>query len=114
MKELTKTTSASRGTRRCVQTSSDGIRRVTTQWRGETWQSHLIIPREALIEGIRSRRAQGAQYHDCDWWTLIPSIDRWIRPAGYGGPGRAFAHAPSLTKSSRRFIVVSQSGGLDV
>ena len=102
------------GTRRCIQTFSHGIRRVTTRFRGESWHSYLIIPRSALIEGIRRRRRMGAQYHDCDLWTLIPDIGRWIRTASYGGPGRSFASEPNRHGTSRRFKVIAQSGGLDI
>jgi hypothetical protein len=114
MKELTKTIHDSEGTRRCVQTFTYGIRRVTKDYHGESWHSWLIIPREALVAGIRRRRAAGAQYHDCEWWTLIPGLERWIAPAGYGGPGRAFAREPHPMRYSRRFMVISQSGGLDI
>ena len=115
MKELSQTIhDYADGLRRCVQTFSHGVRHVTTRYRGESWHTYLIIPRAALIEGIRRRRSQGAQYHDCDWWTLIPDIDRWVRPAGCGGPGRPFAREPRRMRSSRRYMVISQSGGLDI
>ncbi len=114
MKELTKTIHDSENDRRrCVQTFDHGIRRVTVDFYGEAWYSYLIIPRAALIEGIRRRRSQGAAYHDCDWWTVIPGIDRWIANGGPGGPGRTFAREPRRSESSRRFMVIAQSGGLD-
>ena len=115
MKQRTETRHASgNGRRRCVQTFNHGIRRVVhDNYYADSWTSYLIIPRAALIEGIR-RRFRGAQYHDCDWWTLIPGIDRWVRPAGYGGPGQPFASEPTRIDSSRRFMVIAQSGGLDI
>lgn len=114
MTELTKTIHCNgRGDRRCIQTFKGGIRRVTIDFHGESWTSYLIIPRAALIAGIR-RRHLGTQYHDCDWWTLIPGIDSWVAPAGRGGPGRPFAGEPHRINSSRRYMVIAQSGGLDI
>ena len=114
MKELTKAIHTSnRGVKRCVQTFNGGIRRVTTDFYGESWHSYLIIPRDALIDGIRKRR-RGAQYHDCEWWTLIPGIERWFSPAGCGGPGQSFANDPHQVGASRRYMVITQSGGLDI
>lgn len=102
------------GTRRCVQTLTGGIRRVVVDYRGESWHSYLIIPRDVIIAGIRRRRAQGRQYHDCDWWQVLPGLERWIASVGHGGPGRAFAHEPSILRRCRRFLVIAQCGGLDI
>jgi len=114
MNKLTETIHTTGNTRRCVQTFSQGIRRVTFDRGGESWTAYMIIPRRALIAGIRKMRQHGAQYHDCDWWTLVPDLDRWFRSAGYGGPGQAFANEPYRYGQSRRFIVMAQSGGLDI
>ena len=98
---------------RVLQRFSRGIRRVCLG-DAESWTTYLIIPRAAMIAGIRARRAAGAQYHDCDWWTLLTGLDRWIRPAGGGSPGRSFAREPVRMRSSRQYVVIVQSGGLDV
>jgi hypothetical protein len=114
MKELSKSVYGHGDRRRCVQTFDHGVRRVTFDHCGESWFSFLIIPRASLVEGIRRRRSQGAQFHDCDWWTLIPGLDRWVRPAGYGGPGQPFADTPARLRSNPRYVVISQRGGLDI
>jgi len=37
-----------------------------------------------------------------------------LRSEHYGGAGCAFAHMPHKVKSSRKFIVIYQSGGFDI
>lgn len=103
---------ADRG-RRTIQLFTRGIRRVVVGDR-ECWTTYTIIPRAAMVAGVRRLRANGRQYHDCDWWKLISGMDRWIAPGGYGGPGRAFSNDPHRMRSSRRYVVYAQSGGLDV
>jgi hypothetical protein len=98
---------------RTIQLFTRGIRRVI-HGDAECWTTYLIIPRAVMVAGVRSRRAAGAQYHDCDWWTLVDGLERWIRPAGESGPGRPFAGSPVRIRSSRRFVVIAQSGGLDI
>lgn len=114
MTKLTERTYTTGTTRRCVQTFTRGIRCVTFDHGGESWTSYLIVPRQTLNAGIRHRRAGGAQWHDCDWWSLVPGLDQWGCPAGNGGPGRPFANAPHRCRSSRRFVIMGQSGGLDI
>ena len=109
---LTRSTDDANGTHRTIQTFDDGLRRVILQHR-ESWSSYMIIPRSLLVAGIRRRRARGAQFHDCDWWTLI-DCSQWTSPAGNGGPGRAFASEPQCYRRGRRFVVIAQRGGLDV
>ena len=110
--EANKTESRDNGT--TLQLFDQGIRRVV-RGDSEAWHTVLIIPREALIDGIRRRRAAGAQFHDCDWWTLIKNIGRWVANEGGSGPGRPFARRPFVSKSrNRRFFVIQQTGGLDI
>jgi hypothetical protein len=112
-RKLTETTHTSGDTRRIVQTFTQGVRCVTIDHGGECWTSYLIIPRLALIAGIRRMRKRGFQYDDCNWYDVTPGADRWGCPAGDGGPGRPFAREPYRMRSSRRFVVMVQSGGLD-
>jgi len=112
MTELTRITRQHDRYQRHIVKFAQGIRLVVHD-RGDCWTSYIIIPRAVLIEGIRRRRARGAQYHDCDWWTLVPGLDRWVRPEGSGGPGRAFASEPWIERN-HRYVIVHQSGGLDV
>jgi hypothetical protein len=105
-----------RGDRRVIQRFSRGIRRVVLG-DSECWTTYLIIPRAVMVAGVRARRATGAQYHDCDWWTLVPGMDGlggWLSIASHGRPGGAFANEPVRIRSSRRYVVIAQSGGLDV
>ena len=114
MKEAAHLIRRNGGTSRHIQLFANGVRRVTLDFYGESWHSYTIIPRSLMIAGIRHRRSQGAQYHDCDWWTLVDGLDRWIAPEGYGGPGRPFAREPHRIYGSRRYVVICQSGGLDI
>lgn len=100
-------------TRGRIQLFSHGCRRVVRGDR-ESWSAYLIIPRAVLVAGIRARRAAGAQYHDCDWWTLAPGLADYIQHAGCSGPGLAFASEPCRLRSARHSVVIAQHGGLDI
>ena len=95
---------------RCVRTYPFGIR-VVIKDDGEAWSKHIIIPRDYLVETIQRLRKYGAQYHDMDWWAIMPEL---LVPHSYhDGPGRGFAHGASV-RDNRRYRVISQQGGLDV
>ena len=96
-----------------VEMMADGTR-VVTKGNVESWTRYVIVPRRAAIRRIRRLRAKhDQQYHDCDWWHLIPT-DRLFSPEHYGGPGRGFARLPVRIKSSRKYLVFAQGGGLDI
>jgi hypothetical protein len=98
---------------RCVRTYCDGSRKVIQyHGDGEAWTIYYIVPRQNLIQAIHERRANGKQYHDCEWWWLLP--DNAVGYEHYSGPGRSFAHAPHMWKRNRRWVVFYQRGGLDV
>ena len=77
----------------------------------EYWTNHIIIPRSWINARIRLLRQQGKQYHDLDWWELMPPD--LVPYSYYGGPGRGFAHGASV-HTTRRFRMITQSGGLDI
>ncbi len=99
---------------RTVQTYEHGVRAVTVSYGGESWHRYVIVPRQLMIDRIRRLRANGRSYHDCDWWTLIPSYESLLGYEHYSGPGRSFADAPHPMGYGRRWQVFAQRGGMDV
>lgn len=77
----------------------------------ECWYSYVIIPRALANQWIRKQRAKGYR-----WGSIDPiGVGReWLSYSYYGGAGRAFANEAHITKRSRRFLVITQRGGLDV
>lgn len=90
---------------------SEGNIRTVCYGDSECWRKFVIVPRQYMIDRIRARRAAGAQYHDCDWWTLIPIM---FRSAGYGGPGQYFSGEPYRYHQTRHVVTFYQTGGTDV
>lgn len=80
--------------------------------RGESWSCYTIVPRGVVIGEIRRLRAQGRS------WASISLLEclggTFIEPAGGGAPGEPFAAMPFRLRSSRRFVVIYQCGGLDI
>ena len=78
----------------------DGDLRITIHSWGESWTRYVLIPRPAAG---RLRKSG--------------DVERWIAPvtgeSSYSPTGRAFWGEPRVIRR-RRFVVVEQSGGLDV
>ena len=64
---------------------------------------------------------------DAESWTVVLLVDRWLAKGnlraiwdqfvteeGNGGPGQAFARAPSMRRLDGGDVVFRQSGGLDI
>ena len=98
--------------RRAVRLHSGGIREVFVG-DSEYWSVYIIIPRKTVLAEIRKLRAKGFRRFDA-YDHLPESATDLLRCEGYGGPGRAFVNRPFKYKSSRKFVILSQSGGLDI
>ena len=87
----------------------DGCREVL--WRHEeSWHAVIAVPRDLAARVAKERLRWGV---DADYGCWAP--DYLCRAVVYSGPGLWFVNAP--TRSKRRFpryIVVYQSGGMDV
>lgn len=78
-------------TDRCVFVYADGNN-------VESWRRHVAIPRfDPLVDAAAVLRA------------ILEAWAPW-----YKGPGHSFSHGAWIRHRSRRWIVVSISGGLDV
>lgn len=104
--------------KRDVKLFSDGSRRVVHGDR-ECWSAYFIYPRELILGRLRKLMAHTRQrgskysYSSHELWEMLPTTNEPM-PGGYGGPGQSFSREPTRMRSSRRFIVLAQSGGLDV
>lgn len=106
-------------TERVVRLYTGGVREVVKgDWDGEWWNRYVIIPRRLMLNEIKRIRklTNGARFIDgWEWWDLLPEgASKLIRSASYSGPGSSFTNEPFKIKSSRKFIVIYQSGGLDI
>ena len=88
------------------------IRVVIINHAGEWWQKYIILPRTLINKRIRYLRYLRKQYHDLDWWQLMP--ETLVPFAFSNGPGRGFAREPYVWKDNRHHRVVYHSGGLDI
>lgn len=105
-----------RDTERVVRLYTGGIREVV-QGDREYWSRYIIIPRRLMLNEIRKLRADGCAIIGCwDFWQLLPEgANEMIRHEGYGGPGAPFTHAPCKVKTrNRKYVIIYQSGGLDI
>lgn len=116
----TNSTQCERGhTERIVRIYTGGIREVVHIYHhGESWSRYIIIPRRQILNEIRKLRERGCPIAGhWTFWELLPEevSNQMIRSESYGGPGRPFTHRPYKVRSrSRKYIVISQSGGLDI
>lgn len=106
---------ARRDTQRVVRLYTGGIREVT-QGNGEWWSRYIIIPRRLMLNEIRKLRAKGCTIvGSWNFWELLPEgASELIGYEHYSGPGASFTRAPHRIRSSRKFIVIHQGGGLDI
>lgn len=82
----------------------------------ECWTRYLILDRAELVKAVAAERRRGAQ----PWAAAAMARPFWAER--YGGPGQSFSHCPwrMMRKGPgrpfvrRRFIVIVQSGGLDI
>ena len=90
-----------------VQKFADGCVQVCRNYAGESWHIDVLVPR-ALAAKIARRRLRLGDDSGC--WAP----DYLCHAVGYGGPGQAFTHEPCRMKSYRKYVWISQSGGLDI
>jgi len=104
-----------RDTERVVQLFTGGIR-VVTQGDREWWSRYIIIPRRLMLNEIRKLRAKGCTIvGSWNFWELLPEgASELIGYESYSGPGASFTRAPHKARSSRKFVIIYQSGGLDI
>lgn len=120
MRLVSSHTSEAKGPResdRIVRLYTGGIREVVHCCaNGEYWSRYIIVPRRLILNEIRKLRAKGAiVIGQWDFWELLPEgASELIRSERYSGPGQSFTHRPCRVKSSRKYIVIHQSGGLDI
>lgn len=102
---------------RQVEVRPDGIRTVDVNIE-ESWHRYIIVPKKLLENSLK---AQGFDFDTSDisglnWKSLVLTE---LLPTGlieqpyYGGPGRDFIHKASV-RSTTRFFIFFQSGGLDI
>lgn len=76
----------------------DGDLRITIHSHGDAWTRYIVVPRPAA--------------------QRLPAVmEQWVAPwaaeAGYSPTGRAFWNEPRIIRR-RNFVVIQQTGGLDV
>lgn len=77
---------------------------------GEGWSRYLWIDRAEALEHYRELRQRGYDILDAYHEAVFPN---WS--SGYRGPGRSFSTIPERIKGrSRKWIVWTQTGGMDV
>lgn len=108
-------TEGQRDTQRVVRLYTGGIR-VVTQGDREWWSRYIIIPRRLVLNEIRKLRAKGCKIiGSWNFWELLPEgASELIGMEHYSGPGASFTRAPHKVRSSRKFVIIYQSGGLDI
>lgn len=100
---------------RVVRIYTGGIREVF-KGDSESWSRYVIIPRRSVLSEIRRQRKRGFTFAGMGGVLgVIPDgAARLIRSESYSGPGQSFTHAPYKIKSSRKFVIIYQRGGLDI
>lgn len=101
-------------TDRVVRMYTGGVREVIkADSNGEWWNRYIIIPRRLVLIEIRRIRKERRRYWD--WWEVLPAgASQLIESERYSGPGHPFTRMPYRIESSRKFVVIYQSGGLDI
>lgn len=103
---------------RVVRVYTGGIREVTHSYHhGESWSRYVIIPRRLILNEIRKLRAEGAIIvGQWNFWELLPEgASELIGCESYSGAGQSFTHRPFKVRSrSRKYVIIYQSGGLDI
>ena len=104
-----------RDTERVVRLYTGGIREVV-QGDSESWSRYIIIPRRLMLNEIRKITVKGVSVIGTwGFWDFIPEgASNLIRSERYSGPGAPFVREPYKIKSSRKFIIIYQCGGLDI
>lgn len=105
-----------RDTERVVRLYTGGIREVI-QGDSEWWSRYIIIPRRLMLNEIRKLRAKGCQIvGSWNFWKLLPEgASEMIEMEHYSDPGASFTRAPHKLRSrNRQFVIIYQSGGLDI
>ena len=82
----------------------------------ESWTRYLILDRAELVKTVAAYRRRGAQ----PWAAAALARPFWAER--YGGPGQSFSHCPWKMKrkapgrpfTARRYVIIVQSGGLDI
>lgn len=76
--------------------------------RQDSWTRYIVLDRRKILARVKQERRKGVR------WNLIGWIayPNWC--ATESGPGGPFRGFPSRIANNRRYIVVAQSGGLDV
>lgn len=100
---------------RAVRIYTGGIREVS-HGNAEYWNRYIIIPRRLILNEIRKLRAKGCSIiGSWNFWELLPEgASELIGYAGNSGPGGSFVREPCKIRSARKFVVIYQSGGLDI
>lgn len=74
---------------------------------GESWRKYLILNRRKILYDLKRAKTKKAKEFVVDnykpgWYDY------------YRGPGYGFAREPYTCHKNKRFIVIAQSGGLDI
>ena len=105
-----------------VTTVIDGnhVVRSVTEWYegGAAWRRHVIMPRELVNLKIRKVKARNKAIMAGlrkGWLESVPdALGCFHKSIVSEGSGRWFARSPWICKKNRRFIVMTQSGGMDI
>ena len=75
----------------------------------ESWTRYLVLDRDECLRIFRDCRQRGMTRSAS---LLTATCPYW--PQQYGGPGTGFQHVAHQHANNRRYLVIRQSGGLDV
>ena len=108
------------------------IRTVHRNYQGEAWTRFTIIPRKYFLTKIRKMHAAEKRWASSlsnsqrsQYWrdprdftipraSVIGMAANWVVCCSWRGAGTAFAGDPQVIKRTKNFIVIAQSGGLDI
>ena len=96
-----------------IRVYDNGIRVIVRRFGGgEGWTKYVVVPRQLLLDRVRSLLATGRRKNAIHWWEYFPS--ELLSVECYQGPGGHFVNEPFCLSSNRKHVVWCQSGGLDV
>jgi len=105
-----------------VTTVIDGnhVVRSVTEWfdGGAAWRRHVIMPRALVNLKIRKVKAKNKAIRSGmrkGWLESVPdALGCFHKSIVSEGSGVWFARSPWICKKNRRFVVMTQSGGMDI
>lgn len=109
------------------------VRTVMKVWQGESWTRYTIVPRQYFITKIRKMYAaqkrhasQLSEDHASAYWRdprkfclprtgALGIASEWIIDCHWHGAGSSFARKAYVRRGgNRKYVVIVQTGGLDI